>query len=79
LGPQLILEVVAGQIWNIMPSIIWSWLIDLIQSIFRWVDFVGSLPRRVAGNVSKEDLCVSQKFSELPIGDDESAESSETL
>ena len=49
---ELCLEVCRGEIGDIVPGVILSGLIDLVQRIFRWVDLGGSLLSGVSSNVA---------------------------
>jgi hypothetical protein len=55
----LVLEVVLGKVRNIVPSVVLSGLVDLVELILGRVDLVGRLLSSITGHISEENASIA--------------------
>lgn len=66
---ELALDVFGGEVWRVVPLVVGSRLVDLSQCFFVGANFRSSLQSRVTGDITEENSCVIEKFSELAVGE----------
>ena len=64
---ELLLNVIPGEVWGIVPNIVVGWAIDLLELLLGRVDPAGCVACGVTCDVSKKDLCIVKKLAELSI------------
>jgi hypothetical protein len=76
---SLLLDVLLRQIGDIMPSVVFRWLVDLAESLLRWLHFAGSVGSSIASHIAEKNASIVEKFAKLAIGDEKRAESLQTF
>jgi uncharacterized membrane protein len=76
---ELVLEVTPGHVRVLVPNVVVSRLVDLVELILRRLDLVGSVHSGIAGDVPEQGAGVRKKLPELAVGDEQRAESAETV
>ena len=79
LRSHLRLEVAPGQIRGVVPRVVLSVVIDLGKLIVGWVNLSSNLGCSIACNVTEENRGITEKLSELPIGDHKRAEGPQSI
>lgn len=64
---ELLLQVISGKVWNIMPDVFLSRAINLSELIFSRAHPGGSLLGSIASNIPKQDMCIIEKLSKLTV------------
>lgn len=74
-----VLEVVLGEVGVLVPSVVLSGLVNLLESLLRGSDLVGGVLSSIASNVAEEGTGVGQKLPELTVGDQQCAQGTQSI
>ena len=73
------LESTGVQVWDVVPCVLWSRLVDLVEAVLIRIDSVCRLLGSITSHIAQEDTSIAEQFTELAIGENQCAECAKTV